>query len=87
MKYQLTQKQMSSLLGNEVVVLNHQDGIYYSLEEVGTLVWEKLREQPQTFDELVAEICQAYEIDEATCRADLAGLMASLLKEGLVVAC
>jgi|GEM_PF-2914481 len=84
MKYGLTQKQVSSLLGNEIVILNHQDGVYYSMEDVGTLVWEKLNEQPHTFDELVAHICQVYEIDEATCRTDLAGLMASLVKEKLV---
>jgi Coenzyme PQQ synthesis protein D (PqqD) len=84
MKYQLTNRQMSSTIGDEVVILNHKEGVYYSLEEVGTFIWEQLQAKPQTIDELVGSVCINYEIDEEECRADIQKLLHDLTLEKLV---
>jgi hypothetical protein len=83
-KYKLTNRQMSSSLGDEVVILNHKDGVYYGLEEVGMLVWEQLQATPQTIDELVEKVCERYEIEPSICQTDIQNLLADLIKEKLV---
>ncbi len=83
-KYQLTNRQMSSSLGDEVVILNHRDGVYYGLEEVGMLVWEQMQAAPQTIDNLTEKVCNEYDIEPSICQADIQNLLADLIKEKLV---
>lgn len=84
MKYQLTNKQMSSVMGNEVVILNHADGVYYGLEEVGAFVWEQIQAQPLSFDEIVEKVCENYEVEHDICKADVEKLLDDLIREKLV---
>ncbi len=77
---------MSSSLGDEVVILNHRDGVYYGLEEVGMLVWEQLQTAPQTIEQLTEKVCENYDIEAEICRADIQQLLADLIKEKLVEA-
>jgi hypothetical protein len=83
-KYQLTNRHMSSSLGDEVVILNHKDGVYYGLEEVGMLVWEQLQAAPQTVAELADKVCEDYDIAPENCQADIQNLLNDLVKEKLV---
>ena len=62
--YRLTQNQISSQVAGETVILNHAAGSYYSLDEVGTLVWEQLRQSPASFDTLKDHILASFEVDE-----------------------
>ncbi len=84
MKYQLTNRQMSSVMGDEVVILNHADGVYYNLEEVGAFVWEKLQSQSLSFDEIVETVCDNYEVEATVCQQDVKKLLDDLMKERLV---
>lgn len=84
--YQLTQNQISSQLAGETVILNHAAGSYYSLDEVGTLVWEQLRQAPASFETLKDYILANFEVDEQTCTKDLHDLLAELIHEKLVEA-
>ena len=84
MKYQLTNRQMSSVMGDEVVILNHTDGVYYNLEEVGAFVWEKLQSQSLSFDEIVETVCDNYEVEATVCQQDVKKLLDDLMKERLV---
>ena len=84
MKYQLTNRQMSSVMGDEVVILNHADGVYYNLEEVGAFVWEKLQSQSMTFEEIVEIVCEHYEVEATVCKQDIKKLLDDLIKEKLI---
>jgi hypothetical protein len=84
MKYRLTNYQSSSKIGDETIILNHQEGVYFGLEEVGTFVWAKLQTAPHSLDELIDAICAEYETDPSEAKADLEGLLADLMKEKLV---
>ncbi len=77
---------MSSSMGDEVVILNHKDGVYYALEEVGMLVWQQLQTAPQTIDELIKKVCESYEIEATICQVDIQHLLDDLIKEKLVEA-
>lgn len=83
--FRLSEQQISTSLAGESVILNHQKGMYYSLNEVGTLVWEFIEKQKQvSFGELVQVVIESYDIDEETCKNDLEILLTDLLNEKLL---
>jgi len=84
MKYKLTSQQIASNVGGEIVILNHNKGEYYGLDEVGALVWNSLEEQPQTLDSLCSAVLEDYDIDKQTCLEDIELLLKDLISEKLV---
>ena len=83
-KYKLTDSQVSTSLSGESVILNHGKGSYYSLNEVGTFVWEIFEKGPQTKDFLKEEVMANFEVSNEECEDDLERLIDSLINEGLV---
>lgn len=57
---------------------------YFSLTAVGARVWTGLAEG-RGLDAIVAAILAEYEVDEATLRTDVAGLLDQMIAEGLVI--
>ncbi|MCF2443091.1 PqqD family peptide modification chaperone [Dyadobacter sp. CY345] len=84
MKYKLTSQQIASNVGGEIVILNHNKGEYYGLDEVGALVWNSLEEKPQSLDSLCETVLEDYDIDKQTCLADIESLLKDLISEKLV---
>ena len=84
MKYKLTSQQIASNVGGEIVILNHNKGEYYGLDEVSALVWNSLEEQPQTLDSLCSAVLEDYDIDKQTCLEDIELLLKDLISEKLV---
>lgn len=82
--YRLTENQISSELGGETVILNHAEGVYYGLDEVGTFVWQLLQQAPASFDALKDSIMATFDVDEQTCVQDLQELLNQLMHEKLV---
>lgn len=84
MKYQLTSEQISSKVAGETVILNHNKGAYYGLDEVGVLIWDTLEKGPQTIESLCEAVTSEYDIDADTCKSDVGGLLKDLISERLV---
>lgn len=84
MKYKLTSQQIASKVGGEIVILNHNKGAYYGLDEVGALVWNNLEEEPKTLEALCNAVLNAYDIDQDTCQEDVELLLKDLISEKLV---
>jgi hypothetical protein len=84
MKYKLTSEQISSRVAGEVVILNHNKGAYYGLDDVGALVWDSLEKGPQTIDQLCETVIGEYDIDADACREDIDALLKDLISEQLV---
>ena len=70
-------------LGDEVVLLNVKTGTYFGLSGTGVRFWELLCEGA-SFDRVIATVGQEFEVDEATLRNDLGGLLEELLENRLV---
>ncbi|MCF0053412.1 PqqD family protein [Dyadobacter sp. LJ53] len=83
-KYQLTSDQISSKVAGETVILNHNKGAYYGLDEVGAVVWDNLEKGPQTLDSLCHAVISEYEVDPETCKNDIDLLLKDLIFEKLV---
>lgn len=70
------------LLG-ECIVLNLDSGAYFSLGEVGGLIWERL-ESRQQLSAIVPHITARFAVDIATAEKDLLGFVGELLARRLV---
>ena len=84
MKYKLTSEQIASKVAGETVILNHNKGAYYGLDEVGVVVWDTLEKGPQTIDELCEAVVEEYDIEETKCKSDIEDLLNDLISERLV---
>ena len=74
---------LSRQLDGETVLLDLGGGPYYSLNEVGSAVWDRLAGEP-TLGSLVRALLSEFDVEEATLRADLDALLQDLLERGLV---
>jgi hypothetical protein len=68
--------------GDELVLLNLRDGVYYGLDGVGARIWTLIK-QPTTLDAIRDTLVAEYEVDLARCEKDLARLLADLVTRGL----
>ena len=74
---------LSSPLGGEVVLLEPRAGVYYSLNEVGAVMWEQLQ-HPVTLRAMCEAIVAEFEVDLATCEPDVRRVLGELLRHRLV---
>jgi hypothetical protein len=70
-------------LEGEAVLLDLKTGIYYSLDPVGSRVWE-LVDGSKSLDSIARLITGEYDIGHGQALEDMRELMADLLDEGLV---
>jgi pyrroloquinoline quinone biosynthesis protein D len=66
-----------------VILLNADDGQYYTLEGVGGRVWE-LCDGTRTVAEVVSAVCEEYEVPTETVEADVLELLSDLESEDLI---
>ena len=74
---------MASQVDNELVMMDVERGMYYALNPVGADIWERLTE-PQTVADLCAQLVQQYEVDRATCEADVLAVLNDMAGNGLL---
>ena len=75
--------QSSCELGEERVLLNVETGIYYGLDAVGARIWE-LIDEPRAVEDVRDVLVKEFDVDAATCEADLLALLRDLAAAGLV---
>ena len=74
---------LSSAFAKDTVMLNLADGVYYGLDQVGTRVWDLIR-QPVTVGYLRDTLVSEYDVDPQRCERDLRALLGELVAKGLV---
>jgi len=75
---------LASDMDGETVMLAISSGRYYSLDPVGSAVWEAL-EEPRTWADLVAHLVGRFEVGEEQCRAETGDFLAEMLAEGILL--
>jgi hypothetical protein len=75
--------QVSCQVDAETVVLDFDKGLYFGLNEVGTLVWNQVQ-QPRKVHEIRDAILREYDVSDEECERDLLKLLGELSKKGLV---
>jgi hypothetical protein len=84
-RFVVADTQITSQLGDESVILELKDGVYYGLDAIGTRVWNMLV-TPCSIGEIGDSLCQDYDVDADTCRRAIDELVRDLLARGLIVA-
>ena len=76
-------RQLSTNLAGEIVILDIERGIYFGLSEVGVVIWEAMQ-SPTTIAAIVERVVGAYDVPAATAEADTIELVNDLVARGLV---
>lgn len=76
-------RQVSTELGNEVVVLGAEAGQYFGLNEVGARVWA-LVQTPNQVRVICQSIVDEYEVTSEQCERDVLALLHDLQAKGLI---
>jgi len=85
-KYNLSipENVLSQELNSEVVLLNMDSEFYYSLNPVGSRMWQLLTENGD-MEVTIEQLLQTYTVDEAELYQDVMTLVEELVEEGLLV--
>ncbi len=78
-----SERQVSSDLGGEAVILQLESGVYHGLNEVGAAIWALIRE-PKTVEEIQKAILAEFAVDAERCQRDVLKLLRQLEAEGLI---
>lgn len=82
-KLQRADDLLGAAVGDELLMMSIEKGSYFSLNAVGTRIWELL-ESPITFDELVARLTAEYDVPADTCRQEVEKFLAALRERGML---
>jgi hypothetical protein len=82
-QYRVASDLLLQEVGDEAVLLNLKDGVYFSLNEVGTRMVQLLRKHGD-LDLAVATLEAEYEAPRAQIRADMVTLLEEMVSHGLV---
>lgn len=75
---------ISRKVGDEVVLLDLQRGVYFGLDEIGARVWTLLSSGNEPA-EIVAALAREFEAPVETIDVDVRKLLGELRDEGLIV--
>jgi hypothetical protein len=75
--------QISTDLGDEVVILHLDAGSYYGLDQVGVFFWNLIQE-PRKVSDIRDAILEEYEVELEDCERDLLDLLAELADNQLI---
>jgi len=73
-----------TVMEGEAVILNLATGIYYTLDCVGTVIWQELAAGKST-EEIVEIVCARFDEEASVVRGDIEDLLAHLKEEQLIV--
>ena len=74
----------SKVIDGEAIIINLANGVYYSMDKVGALVWEHLQ-SGHTLDDVVRAVTGAYDVSREQAEPKVVELVEELLQENLIV--
>ena len=77
-------EQVSCALGDESVILNLKNSVYYGVNPVGASVWKLLQQQQRSVAELRDAVLDEYEVESERCERELLELLEKMRSEGLI---
>jgi len=73
---------VDAVLGDEVILLNVESGLYFGLDPVGTRIWELLVEGTSE-QEIVGRVLDEYDVEPERARTDVEAFIQTLASRGL----
>ena len=75
----------ATVMDGEAVIINLANGVYYSMDEAGGLIWEMI-EQARSLADIADAVATTYGVPPSRTREDIEQLAAQLIDEDLVIA-
>jgi len=75
----------AKVMDGEAVIINLANGVYYSMDKAGGLIWSMV-EQARSLEVIADAVAAAYDVPPERARADVEQLAAQLVAEDLVAA-
>lgn len=82
-KITLSPDVISQEVSGETVLLDLESENYFGLDEVGTRIWQLIKEQ-EDLQAIYNTLLDEYEVEESRLQADLEALLGEISKLGLV---
>ncbi|MDD5559554.1 PqqD family protein [Candidatus Methylomirabilis sp.] len=79
----ICQDVLSRDLQGEEVILDLNTGVYFGLDQVGTRIWQLIREH-RSLQQALDSMLQEYEVTKAQCTHDLLCFVTQMADKGLV---
>ena len=70
-------------LGDEVMMMNLDRGVYVGLNAMGAEIWRKI-ERPHTIGDICAALVDAFEVDPEICRSEVDVFVDKMAVRGLI---
>jgi len=74
----------AKVLDGEAIIINLSNGMYYSMDKVGGLLWEMI-EGGHSLQEIIGAIVSRYDVSDKQAQADVERLAGELKQENLVI--
>jgi hypothetical protein len=74
----------SKVIDGEAIIINLANGIYYSMDKAGALVWDLLQ-AGQTLEEVIVAVTGRYDVAREQAESNVRDLVQELIQENLVV--
>jgi hypothetical protein len=74
----------AKVIDGEAIIINLANGIYYSMDKTGALIWERLQ-AGDTLEQVIAAVCAHYDVADQQAEAGVRELLQELLDENLIV--
>ena len=83
-KFQLKEDLITSKIGDEIVLMTIENGKYFSINQVGSLIWEEIN-QPTTAEDVCMKLVEKYAVSMEQCLSDTLPFLERLHKADLLV--
>lgn len=70
---------LTAKVGDELVMMNAENGNYIGLTEIGARIWE-LIEMPREVEALCSKLREEFDVSAEVCRADVDAFLGELAK-------
>jgi hypothetical protein len=74
----------SKVIDGEAIIINLANGVYYSMDKVGALVWDRLQ-LGHTLDDVITTVTGSYDVAREQAESNVRDLVEELVQENLVV--
>src|SRR5262249_15276667 len=74
----------AKVMDGEAILINLSNGIYYSMDKVGAVIWE-LVEKRYSLEEIGAALSERYQVSVEQAQADVERLMTARQQENLIL--
>jgi hypothetical protein len=82
-RYKRNSKTISGRLHEEMIMMDIDQGKYFSLNPVATRIWDFL-EHEMDVEELCGKLMEEYEVRPEQCREEVIGYLGDMIRLGLV---